>query len=73
MPDIYRKYVNTGLYRNIVTIAAPQAALERILELCSSWDQPSQQILIQAVVTEVSRAALRNGEQAELRPKRRKR
>ena len=58
MPDIYRKYVNTGLYRNIVTIAAPQATLERILELLQQLDQPSQQILIQAVVTEVSRAAL---------------
>ena len=58
MPDIYRPYIKTGLYSSLVTITAPPATVGQILEMLQSIDKPVPQILIQALVTEISRAEL---------------
>lgn len=58
MPEIYREYIKTGAYSNLVTITAPPATIEQILEMLETIDKPVPQILIQALVTEISRAEL---------------
>lgn len=58
MPDIYRPYIKTGLYSSIVTVTAPPATVEQILEMLQTIDRRIPQVLIQALVTEISRAEL---------------
>jgi len=58
MPDIYRNYVKAGLSSQAVTIVAPPPTADQILSLLQELDRPAPQILVQAVVTEVSRSEL---------------
>lgn len=58
IPEMYQRYIRTSQTSNIVTITAPPTTLQKIRELLDQLDSPAPQILIQALVTEISRAEL---------------
>ncbi|HHT90814.1 MAG: hypothetical protein QM451_08975 [Bacillota bacterium] len=58
VPDIYRPYIKTSMFSSLVTVTAPPATLDQVLEMLQSIDRPVPQILIQALVTEISRSEL---------------
>lgn len=58
IPDVYSPYVKAGLNSNGITITAPPSVTEQILQLLRELDQPAPQILVQALVTEISRSEL---------------
>lgn len=58
IPTVYQQYVRTGLYTNAVTITAPPSVTAQILAMLKEIDQPAPQVLIQAVVTEISQSEL---------------
>ena len=61
VPDIYRPYIKTSMFSSLVTVTAPPATLDQVLEMLQSIDRPVPQILIQALVTEISIRTRRMG------------
>jgi len=59
LSDHFKPFLNASEKTNIVCVTAPPATLERILQDLEALDQPPLQILIEAVITEVSGVALR--------------
>lgn len=58
IPNVYTPYVKVGYYSNAITITAPPSIAEQILAVLRDLDQPAPQILVQALVTEISRSEL---------------
>ncbi|MGI6034780.1 MAG: secretin [Limnochordia bacterium] len=58
LPSIYGSYVKSGRERDLLTITAPSSIIERFKADIKEIDRPQQQILIQALVTEVSSEVL---------------
>ncbi|NMB16964.1 MAG: secretin [Firmicutes bacterium] len=54
LPSIYSSYVKSGRERDLLTITAPASVIERFKADIKEIDRPQRQILIQALVTEVS-------------------
>jgi len=54
LPSIYSSYVKSGRERDLLTITAPASVIERFEADIKEIDRPQRQILIQALVTEVS-------------------
>ena len=59
LPDFYAQYVKAIEDRNFITITGPQEIIDKIREIIELADQPRRQVMIDAVVTEIS------GEEAE--------
>lgn len=59
LSDYFKPYVKASKSTNIVCISAPPATVERIRSDLALLDQLPVQILIEAVVTEISTSALR--------------
>ena len=58
LPEIYDPFIRSGRDSNVLTITAPTSIIERFRQDLEIIDKPVPQILIQALVTEISRAEL---------------
>lgn len=58
IPEMYQQYIRTSTTSNIVTITAPPTIMKEIRDFLDLLDNPAPQILVQALVTEISRAEL---------------
>lgn len=58
LPETYDRYLRSGREGNLLTITAPQGIIERFRNDLEAIDKPVPQILIQALVTEISRSEL---------------
>ena len=54
MPDFYAQYVKAIEGRNFITVTGPQEIIDKIREIIELADQPRRQVMIDAVVTEIS-------------------
>ena len=59
LPSFYDRYIRTTRDRDVITITAPSSIIERFKEDLAKIDQPRRQILIKAIITEVSTEVLR--------------
>ena len=59
LSDFFKPFVKASNSANVVCITAPPTTVERIRGDLTALDQPPVQILIEVVVTEISRSALR--------------
>jgi type IV pilus assembly protein PilQ len=59
LSDFFQPYVKANATDNVVCITAPQSFVERIRSDLAKIDEPAVQILIDAVVSEISTEALR--------------
>ena len=59
LSDYFKPYVKASKEANLVCITAPANWIERIKEDLDSLDAPPDQILIEVIVTEIARDALR--------------
>lgn len=60
LPDFLDSYVQGNPDGTVMTITAPPAEIERILQLIAQVDMPEEQVEIQVLVTEVTTEFMRN-------------
>lgn len=58
LSSVYDDYLRSSPERDVITITAPQELREKFKKDVSAIDQPLKQVLIQAIVTEISHDAL---------------
>jgi type IV pilus assembly protein PilQ len=59
LPKMFSRYVRAGTERNILIITAPEDIIEEIKKCIHKIDIPPKQIMIEAIVTEVSHKAMK--------------
>jgi len=59
LPRFYEQYVKSSSSKNVLTISAPRAVIDRLVADIAKIDLPQRQVLIQAIVTEISSEVLR--------------
>ncbi len=59
LPRFYEQYVKSSSSKNVLTISAPRAVIDRLIEDIAKIDLPQRQVLIQAIVTEISSEVLK--------------
>ena len=58
LPETYDRYLRSGRDGNLLTITAPQGIIDRFRHDLQTIDKPVPQILVQALVIEISRSEL---------------
>lgn len=59
LPSIYDSYLRSSPERDIISITAPRTLIDKFRLDVAAIDRPAQQVLIQAIVTEISQDALK--------------
>lgn len=59
LPSVYDSYLRSSPERDVISITAPRELIERFKRDMAAIDKPSKQVLIQAIVTEISHDALK--------------
>ncbi|NLJ81134.1 MAG: secretin [Firmicutes bacterium] len=59
LPPVYDNYLRSSAERDIISITAAKTLVEKFKTDVAAIDQPSRQVLIQAIVTEISQDALK--------------
>lgn len=59
LSPIYDDYLRSSFERDVISITGPRELIERFKEDIKAIDRPLQQVLIQAIVTEISHDALK--------------
>lgn len=59
LPSVYDSYLRSSPERDVISITAPRELIERFKKDVAAIDKPLKQVLIQAIVTEISHDALK--------------
>lgn len=60
LPGVFSKYIQSNSNNDLLTVTAPDNIISEIKKCIKSLDLPPKQIMIEAIVTEVSSQAIKN-------------